>query len=360
MIEELQEVNEQFKTPRLSVIQNQVEEIVIDEKAMIAKEDCMITLTSDGYVKRVSMRSYNASADTMTQRKDTDSLVVYGSCNTLQTLLFFTNKGTYGYLPIYQIEEAKWKDLGSHISNYIRMDSSEKVIQAFVLDSFKSNVHVISASKHGMIKRTDLKEFEVSRANKTMVCMKIGSMDEMISVELSYEMSDRVVLVSKDGFGLEYPVDQIPLVSCKSKGVKSMNLSKDDFVADISLACSDEKQALIVTTTGSMKRMKQDEIASLNRPAKGNRICKLVKSNPNEVFKVMMVDLNTQIEFFTDEIVKFDAKEISLMNAQSTFSSPFGKLDSMEWYSVVETVQEGHWKLEEDFKQPSLFEVDDE
>ena len=235
MIEELKEVNEQFKTPRLSVIQNQVAEIVIDEKAMIAKEDCMITVTRDGYIKRVSMRSYNASVDTMTQRKDTDSLIAYGSCNTLQTLLFFTNKGTYGYLPIYQIEEAKWKDLGSHISSYIRMDSSEKVICAFVLDSFNSGVHIISASKHGMIKRTDLKEFEVSRANKTMVCMKIGSMDEMISVKLSYEMSDHVLLVSKDGFGLEYAVDQIPLVSCKSKGVKAMNLSKDDCVADIAL-----------------------------------------------------------------------------------------------------------------------------
>ena len=353
-------MNEQFKTPRLSVIQNQVEEIVIDEKAMIAKEDCVITLTSDGYIKRVSMRSYNASSDTMTQRKDSDSLIVYGSCNTLQTLLFFTNKGTYGYLPIYQIEEAKWKDLGSHISSYIRMDSSEKVIGAFVLDSFKSGVHVISASKHGMIKRTDLKEFEVSRANKTMICMKIGSMDEMIAVKLSYEMSDRVLLVSKDGFGLEYSVDQIPLVSCKSKGVKSMNLSKDDYVADMSLICNEDQQVLIVTSIGSMKRMKQEEIVSLNRPAKGNRICKLVKSNPNEIYKVMVVDLNTQIEFFTDEIVKFEAKEISLMNAQSTFSSPYGKLDSMEWYRIVEIVQDGHWKMEEDFKQPSLFEVEDE
>ncbi len=360
MIEELKEVNDQFKTPRLSVIQNQVAEIVIDEKAMIAKEDCMITVTRDGYVKRVSMRSYNASVDTMTQRKDTDSLIAYGSCNTLQTLLFFTNKGTYGYLPIYQIEEAKWKDLGSHISSYIRMDSSEKVIGAFVLDSFKSGVHVISASKHGMIKRTDLKEFEVSRANKTMVCMKIGSMDEMISVKLSYEMSDHVLLISKDGFGLEYAVDQIPLVSCKSKGVKAMNLSKDDCVADIALIHNREQQAFIMTTTGSMKRMKLEEIASLNRPAKGNRICKLVKSNPNEIYKVMMVDLNTQIEFFTDEIVKFEAKEISLMNAQSTFSSPYGKLESMEWYGVLETIQEGHWKMEEDFEQPSLFEVGNE
>ena len=360
MIEELKQVNEQFKTPRLSLIEDEVQEIVIDEKAMIAKEDCVVTITRDGYVKRVSMRSYNASIDTMTQRKDTDSLIVYGTCNTLQTLLFFTNRGTYGYLPVYQIEEAKWKDLGSHISNYIRMDSSEKVIGAYILDSFKPGVHVVSASSHGMIKRTDLREFEVSRSNKTMVCMKIGSMDEMISVQLSYEMSDCVLLVSKEGFGLEYPLDQVPLVSCKSKGVKSMNLSKEDTVASMNLIRDFDSQILVVSENGSMKRMKQNEVAPLNRPAKGNRVYKWVKSNPNYVSNVFVVDLNTQLTFFTDEIVKFDAKEISLMNSQSTFSSPYGKLESMEWYSVIESVQDGHWTSKEDFEQPSLFEVGNE
>ena len=360
MIEELKQVNEQFKTPRLSLIEDEVQEIVIDEKAMIAKEDCVVTITRDGYVKRVSMRSYNASIDTMTQRKDTDSLIVYGTCNTLQTLLFFTNRGTYGYLPVYQIEEAKWKDLGSHISNYIRMDSSEKVIGAYILDSFKPGVHVVSASSHGMIKRTDLKEFEVSRSNKTMVCMKIGSMDEMISVQLSYEMSDHVLLVSKEGFGLEYPLDQVPLVSCKSKGVKSINLSKEDTVASMNLIRDLDSQILVVSENGSMKRMKQNEVAPLNRPAKGNRVYKWVKSNPNYVSNVFVVDLNTQLTFFTDEIVKFDAKEISLMNSQSTFSSPYGKLESMEWYSVIESVQDGHWTSKEDFEQPSLFEVGNE
>lgn len=94
------------------------------------------------------------------------------------------------------------------------------------MDSFKTGVHVISASRHGMIKRTELKEFEVLRSNKTMACMKIGAMDEMISVSLSYKPDDQVILVSEQGYGLMYPVEQIPLVSNKSKGVKAMNLSR--------------------------------------------------------------------------------------------------------------------------------------
>ena len=80
--------------------------------------------------------------DSTTQRKDTDSLVCYGASHTLQILIFFTNRGTYGYIPVYQIEEAKWKDLGGHISNYIKMDSSEKIIAAYIIRRFKT-VHVV-------------------------------------------------------------------------------------------------------------------------------------------------------------------------------------------------------------------------
>ena len=82
MVEELEKVNDEFDTPRLSDIVHEVKEIVIDEKAMISKEECMITVTRDGYIKRVSMRSFNASNDAMTQRKDTDSLICYGASHT--------------------------------------------------------------------------------------------------------------------------------------------------------------------------------------------------------------------------------------------------------------------------------------
>ena len=135
-----------------------------------------------------------------------------------------------------------------------------------------------------------------------------------------------------------------------------MNLSKDDCIASICISKDRDEQVLVSTTTLSMKRMKQIEIAPLNRPAKGNRICKLVKSNPNVILNVEVVDLNTKCEVYTDEILRFDAKEISLMNAQSTFSSPFGKVEKFEWVSPLEIVEDGFWVKQEDFEQPSLFD----
>ena len=360
LIKELEEVNQEFVTPRLSTVVDQVEEIVIDEKAMIANEQVIVPITRDGYVKRVSMRSYNASNDVLSMHKDSDKLVTYGSASTLDTLLFFTNRGTYGYLSVYQLEEAKWKDLGSHLSSYIKMDAGEKIIQAYLLSSFDESVEVLCVSRFGMIKRTNLKELQVSRSNKTMVCMKIGSLDEMVSVALSYSPDDVVILSSEQGFALSYPVDQVPQVSCRSKGVKAINLVKDDHVADMIVVSNLDGQLVVVSDTAQMKRIKASDIAQVKRPAKGNRICKLVKSNPVKIDRLLSKQLNDVIEFQHDELVRFAAKEVSLMSCDSTFSSPFGKVEEFEIPSSLEMIHSGSWSNtdKEEIEQVSLFEVE--
>lgn len=358
MVQELQEINDTFVTPRLSKIQNEIEEIVIDEKAMIAKEQVMVCLTRDGYVKRVSMRSYNASSDSMSPHKDSDALVGYGQAHTLQTLLFFTDKGTYGYLPIYQIEEAKWKDLGSHLSNYIKIDANEKVIRMMIIDQFDPKIHIICASRFGLIKRTPLSEFEVARPNKTMVCMKIGKMDEMVSVDVSTQESDFVILASEQGYALTYPIAQVAQSANRTKGVKSMNLSKDDHVASVVVSKDLEGQMLVISSQGQMKRLKLNEVALLNRPAKGNRCCKNVKTNPYFISRLVIKDLQDTCEVQMEEFHRFTIKEIPLMSAEATFSSPFGKYDAFEWIENVQTIEKGDWPLEiqEEYTQGTLFD----
>ena len=111
MIQELKAVNTAFPTPRLTKIEETIEEIVIDKLAMINEEQVMFTLSRDGYAKRVSLRSYNASSDSLCGLKEGDRLIGCGEVSTLDKILFFTNMGTYGYVPVYALEEAKWKDV---------------------------------------------------------------------------------------------------------------------------------------------------------------------------------------------------------------------------------------------------------
>ena len=357
LIEELEEINAKIHTPRLSEIQAKVQEIVIDKRAMVADEMVMVPITRDGYIKKVSMRSYNASNTDPTGMKDSDSVLAYGSCSTLDTLLFFTNRGTYGYLPVYEIEEGKWKDLGSHLGNYIKMDSNEKIIQAYFLRSFNPNVQVIMASQFGMIKRSRLSDFEVSRNNKSMVCMKIGSMDQVVSVTLSYSPEDSIAVVSQQGYALQYSVQEVAMMTLRTKGVKAMNLGKEDCIADVTILQAD-KQVLLVGDKAQMKRLKVEEIAQLKRPAKGNRLYKWVKSNPVYVKSIYAVEANQGFDLMSEDPIHFEAKDISLMNASATFSTPFGKLNEFTIQSPLTHIQEGFWPEEEQeaYKQGTLFE----
>ena len=357
IVDELKEINERIHTPRLTDVQAKVEEIVIDKRAMIADETVMLPITRDGYVKKVSMRSYNASSQDPTGMKESDILLSYGSCSTLDTLLFFTNRGTYGYVPVYEIEDAKWKDLGSHLGNYLKMDSNEKVIQAYILRKFYPNVHVVMLSKSGMIKRTRLSEFEVTRNNKTMVCMKIGSLDELESVSLSYQESDEVMVASEQGFALRYSLEEVALMSLKTKGVKAINLSKDDCVAD-SCVIDGQDQVLVIGQQCQMKRMKLEEIAQLKRPAKGNRLCKWVKSNPNYIYSIYAITNSSAFDLIDEDPTHFEAKDISIMNASSTFSTPFGKSKDFHIQLPLETIEQGSWPEQEEdpFEQGTLFD----
>ena len=352
IIEELEEVNREFVVPRRSLIENEVQEIVIDEMAMIPSEQVMVCVTRDGYIKRVSIRSFNASSELFAGKKDNDIMVASGEINTKDKVLFFTDRGKYGYIPVHQIDEAKWKDLGSHISNYIRIDDNEKVIAAFGVHEFYKESHVIMASQAGSIKRSSLAAFEVSRPNRTMVCMKIGELDALESVQISGSEKDQIFLASSHGFGLQYSADQVPENGMKTKGVKGMNLSADDRIAAM-LVAKEASQVFLVLKEGMIKRMHTSEIASASRPAKGSRLYKLVKSHPGIVSKLLNADRT--YTFVDDEKVEFKPADISLMNAQSTYSAPFGKVEKMEWLADLPMIEQGTWpEKKEEFEQATL------
>ena len=357
LVQELEEVNREFVVERRSQIRKKIEELVIDERAMIPHEQVMLVITRDGYMKRVSLRSYHASSELLSGHKETDFVIGQSEVNTGQFVLFFTNRGNYGYMPIYQIEEAKWKDLGNHISTYIKMEDNEKIIKAFALDHFDEKVHVVMMSCSGYIKQTNLKEFEVSRTSKTMTCMKIGSLDEMAQVQISYNDDDFVCITTKNGYGSAYTIDQVSPTGLRTKGVKGMNIDREDRIADFFIGSNKNDQVLVITDEGSMKRIHVSDYTVIKRPAKGNRLAKLVKSKPNSIVKVIDIpDIQQKYTMFDDDVYTFAAKEIPLMAVTATYSSPFGKLQNMEWVENIDLIHQGFWKEEkESVEQVSLF-----
>ena len=114
---ELRAIKNEYATPRKTEIKDEITEIKIDTEAMIPKEDCIVVVTKDGYVKRVSKRSYSSSDD-KTGLKEQDYIIGMYELNTMDTILMFTDIGNYLYVPVYEIPDMKWKDIGKHISKY--------------------------------------------------------------------------------------------------------------------------------------------------------------------------------------------------------------------------------------------------
>lgn len=338
MIKELNEVKKAFKTPRLTTIEHEIEDIVIDKIAMINSEQVMVTISRDGYIKRVSMRSYNASKEDLTGLKEGDQLVGYKEVNTLDHVLFFTNQGTYGYLPVYEVEEARWKDIGSHINSSIRIQAEEKITDAFVLHSFQSDAYIISITKHGLVKKTAIKEYEVSRNNKTMSNMKLLDEDEVIKTMIAYAY-DEILIASKNGYVCRYPVSLIPETSPRSKGVKAMNLVNDE-IACACICHNDTSFLIAFSEQCHVKRIRLSDIDITGRPTKGSMICKKVKSNPYHIKHIFLMDMNDEITILSDVKHSLVVKDISLMNKEATFSSPLSLTNEYAFLSELEEVKE--------------------
>jgi len=338
IIKECKEVKKEFPTQRLTKIEAEIEEIVIDKVSMIASEQVMFTLSKDGYAKRVSLRSYNAANVASTGIKEGDRLIGSTEVNTLDHILFFTSRGTYGYLNVYEAEEAKWKDIGSHINNAIRISGEEKITDAFVLQQFKTYAYIVTVTKNGMIKKTAISEYEVSRNNKTMANMKLTDNDEAIASMLAYE-GDEVLLCSKNGYMSRYPISLIPATAPKSKGVKAMNLVEDQ-VCSACIYHNDTAQLLVVSDTGAMKRLKMSDIDLTGRPVKGNMICKKVKSKPYQIAVIKLFDIQEQFTVKAQENYPLNMKDISLMSREATFSQPLGTLQDFYIEQGIQAIEQ--------------------
>ena len=163
IIDELKQIKKQYPSPRLTEIKDEVQEIVIDEEAMILPEDIYVSITRDGYVKRISQRSYKASENIAFGKKDDDVLLDLHFASTLDKLLVFTDKGNYLFIPLHKLEEFKWKELGKHISYLIKVSPEEKMIGSILVKSFQRPLYVLLATRLGQMKRVSLQVFEVTR-----------------------------------------------------------------------------------------------------------------------------------------------------------------------------------------------------
>lgn len=314
--EELRSIKKEFATPRRTIIKDEITEIKIDELSMIPKEDYIVSVSKSGYIKKLSIKAYNQNNDTDFALKENDYLIGLYKINNIDTIILITNLGNYLYLPVRDITECKYKEIGKHISSYITLSEGEVIVSSFGIKKF-DNRTITLFTKDGLVKQTELSLLPVTRYSKPMTIFKLKDNDEVISASLN----DGVVyIITENGFALKFSKEEIPVVGLKTSGVKGIKLVNDKVVSGF-VTNDNHEYITIFTDKNTAKRVKLDEIDFSKRSLKGDNILHSPKSKKYNIVKTYAGTSKTNYGLIdgTGELIK--SSDINIMDKSSTGST---------------------------------------
>ncbi|QJF25037.1 DNA topoisomerase IV subunit A [Mammaliicoccus vitulinus] len=282
---ELRAIRKEFADDRLTEIEEKITEIKIEKEILVPSEETIVSVTHDGYIKRTSNRSYIASGVEDVGLKDGDYLLMHEKMNTQDTLIVFTSQGNYLFIPVHEIVDLKWKDLGKHISQMIPIGDDERIVSVYKETDFKQTSSYIIATKDGMIKKSTNDKFKASRITKPLVAIKLKGDDEVVSV-LKITDNELITVITKNGMSLTYDTDELSDIGLKAAGVKSINLKENDSVV-MTETLPDNEFVFIITDRGSVKRMKANQFVPAKRAQRGLMILKELKSKSHTIITAL-------------------------------------------------------------------------
>ena len=316
--DKLRSIKKEFADPRRTTIKDEVSEIKIDTLDMISKEDFIVCISNNGYVKKVSLKSYNMTNNEYPGVRENDYIEGFYKINNIDTVLLFTNLGNYLFLPVREIQEAKYKDIGTHISNYIKVSDGEKVVKSIGVAKFDDTI-ITAFTKLGMVKRMVLKDFEVSRYTKPITMFKLKDNDELISINKNN--GEETLVITKEGNALKYNTSEIPVVGLRTSGVKSINLNDKDEVISAFVVSNSKEYVTLFTDRNTAKRVKIDEIPKTTRAKKGSSIIKSPKTKTYNLFKGFNTNSKTIFGILDGDIGYMKSSDINIMDKQSVGST---------------------------------------
>lgn len=353
---ELKLIKKEYAIARKTEIKDEIMDIKIDTTQMLPNEDTVVVVTNEGYIKRVSMRSYNKDEDTTL--KDGDYPLGIYELNTLDTVLLFTNLGNYLYVPVHEIPELKWKELGKHISNIIKIEPNEKIICSMPVTNFDTKEEITLFTKNGMIKKTNLADFKVQRYSKPLTAIKLKDKDEVVSVVNNRGSS--IFIATKRGYGLHFDSSEVSVIGLKASGVKGINLKDDEVVSGH--VFEDSEYLAVITDKKTGKRIKLTDFEKLARARKGVLMVREVKTNPYKILKTFIVSKTNLGLKLGNDFVYLKPTELPITDRYST-GSVISKANINDVFESVSLTKKHEEKIKEEIeetpKEVSLERIDE-
>ncbi|OIJ20091.1 DNA gyrase subunit A [Anaerobacillus alkalidiazotrophicus] len=283
-------IKKTFNDERRTVIEKEIEEIKINLEVLVPAEDVIVTVTKEGYVKRTSVRSFAASNGDPTGMKEGDRVIGQLETNTTDTLLIFTANGNYLYIPVHQLPDIRWKDLGQHVANIVPLERGDEILKAFSINEFSEDKYLVFFTKNGMAKRTPLSEYQAQRYSKPLMALKLKDDDIVVNVDLTNGNQD-VFIATNFGYGLWFTEEEISIVGQRASGVKGINLKPGDYVISGLMFNQEEKtQLFVITHRGATKKMNLTEFDKTSRAKRGLIMLRELKNNPHRLLALMKVN----------------------------------------------------------------------
>ena len=264
----LENVKNQFGTPRKTEISMEVGNI--DNEDLIEKEDVVISLTHGGYVKRMSVSEYHAQKRggvgiSAHKTKEEDFVERILITSTHSDLLFFTNFGKVYSIRAYEVPEAQRQAKGRAVINLLPLMQDEKV-EALLSFEKGQEGNLIIATRNGLIKKTDLKEFaSIMKSGK--IAIKLVEGDKLINVGLT-NGDNEILVASNKGKCIKFNEKNVRPMGRTSQGVRSMKLDSDDYIVDMAILNPDT-QLITITENGFGKRTNPEDYRLQTRGGKG-------------------------------------------------------------------------------------------
>src|SRR5699024_3943351 len=326
---ELKEIKKKYATPRLTQIEDEIEELKVEKAVLVSEEEVVVTLTREGYLKRTSLRSYQSSSPEDISIRNGDQILFAEKLSTLDQMIIFTSKGKVINRPIHELPDIRWKDPGQHLSQSISFEPSERIVAAYSYQQLPKEDTFVLITRNGYIKQTKISDFAMKRNYRTQSSTAIrleNESDELLNVYEADPTQDYdVFLVSHRGYGLRYPLAEVSTYGANAKGLKSMSLKERDQVVSGYIFDPEEKCAyvMLVTHRGAIKKMNLIDFDVISRAKRGLLVLRELKSNPHRValmFNVIDGEENITLLTSQEKEFSFQPKDYGISDRYSNGS----------------------------------------
>ncbi|MFM1602758.1 DNA gyrase subunit A [Helcococcus ovis] len=312
--DELLEIKEKYSDERRTRIKRDVEEV--DEEDLIEEEEVIITLTNQGYIKRLPADTYKVQnrggrgVTGMTTKED-DFVQNLFVTSTHDNILFFTNKGKVFKKKAFEIKEGKRQSKGQAIINILQLTQDEKVSAVIPVKEKYDDKFIILATKEGKIKRIEASEFYNIRTTG-IIAITLNEGDELIGAR-EVDADTNVLMVTENGQSIIFNLKDVRPMGRTAQGVKGISLNKGDNVVDLSVIDNNE-YIFIVSEKGYGKKTLIKYYSPQNRGGKGVKTYKLTPKT-GKIVASKLVNQEDQIILVSanGEIIRLNVKDISTM-----------------------------------------------